>query len=154
MNRTHQGTGVVQVLLAAVGIVALAAVAVPKYQDFLVRSKMSEAFAIVSDTRNKLTEFYIAKNRFPNNTSEITSIKTDMLSAPEFVNKVEVKGKTTDHEVVIQVYFQPEVFPGDGFNDQVLYVAGNTGEGAGAMLQWSCGLRGIEDKYIPSHCVD
>ena len=152
--RKQRGFGALQVLLSVVGVVAVSAVAVPKYQDFTVRSKMSEAFAIVGDTKNKLTEFYIMKNRFPRSEAELASVKTDMFSAPGFVEKVEVKGDVGDNEVMIQVFFQSEVIPGDGFNDQYLYVAGNTSGERGSMVEWSCGLQGIEDKYMPSRCLD
>lgn len=150
--KKQKGLGAVQLLLSIVGVVAVGAVAAPKYQDFTVRSKMSEAFAIVGDTKSKLTEFYIMKNRFPRSERELDAMKTDMFSAPEFVDKVEVKGQTGDNEVMIQVYFQQGVIPGDGFNDQYLYIAGNSGGDRGSMVEWSCGLQGIEDKYMPTRC--
>lgn len=154
MRNRQQGFGALQILLAIVGVVAVTAVAVPKYQDFVVRSKMSEAFSIVADTKSKLTEYYIMKNRFPQSKAELASIQTDMFSAPGFVDKVELKGKNEEHDVIIQVYFQPEVIPGDGLNDQYLYVAGNSVRSAGAMVKWSCGLQGIDVKYMPSRCAD
>lgn len=152
--KKQRGFGGLQILMAIIGVVVMTAVAVPKYEDFTVRSKMSEAFAIVGDSKNKLTEFYIMKNRFPRTERELEGMKTDMFSAPGFVERVEVKGNVDDNEVVIQVYFQPEVIPGDSFNDQYLYIAGNTEGGSGSMVKWSCGLQGIEDKYMPSRCMD
>ena len=155
MNRAKQrGFGALQVLLAIVGGVAVSAVAVPKYQDFVVRSKMSEAFAIVTDTKNKLTEFYIMKNRFPRTEKELEGMETEMFSPPEFVEKVALKGANEEHEVMIQVFFQRDVIPGDGFNDQYLYVAANSGSTSGAMVTWTCGLQGIEEKYMPTRCLD
>ena len=150
----QNGFGALQVLLAIVGIVAVTAVAVPKYQDFVVRSKMSEAFAMVTDTRNRLTEFYIMKNRFPSTDKELETMETERFSRPEFVEKVAVKGADDEHEVMIQVFFLQDVIPGDGFNDQYLYVAANSGSSTGAMVEWTCGLRGIEDKYMPSRCLE
>ncbi|MFT4613328.1 MAG: type IV pilus assembly protein PilA [Bacteroidia bacterium] len=152
--RKQRGFGALQVLLSIAGVVAVTAVAVPKYQDFTVRSKMSEAFAIVGDTKNKLTEFYIMKNRFPRTANELDTMQTDLFSAPGFVDKVEVKGNVGDNEVMIQVFFQAAVIPGDGFNDQYFYIAGNSGGERGSMLQWSCGLEGIDEKYMPSRCID
>ncbi len=154
LGAKQKGFSAVHALLAIVGVVALTAVAVPKYQDFLVRSKMSEAFAIVTDTKNKLTEFYIMKNRFPRTDKELENMETDMFSPPEFVEKVAVKAATDEHEVMIQVFFQRDVIPGDSFNDQYLYVAANSGSRSGAMVEWTCGLQGIEDKYMPSRCLD
>ena len=70
------------------------------------------------------------------------------------MERVEVKGNVDDNEVVIQVYFQPEVIPGDSFNDQYLYIAGNSAGSRGSLVEWSCGLQGIEDKYMPARCLD
>lgn len=149
----REGFGALQVLLALVGVAAVTAAAVPRYQDFVVRSKMSEAFAIVTDTRNKLTEFYIMKNRFPLTDNELETMRNPMFSPPEFIEKVAVKGASEEHEVMIQVYFQRDVIPGDGFNEQYLYVGANSGSRTGALVEWTCGLQGIEEKYMPGRCL-
>lgn len=154
MKKRELGIGAVQVLLVIVALVAITAIAVPKYQDFVVRSKMAEAFSIVADTKTKLREFYSVKNRFPRSDTELQSIKTEMFSPPEFVKNVVLKGKTDEHDIVIEVYFFPNVIPGDSINDQFLYVAGDSSSESGVSVNWSCGLVGIEEKYLPDQCMD
>ncbi len=154
MKMRESGIGAVQVLLVIVALVAITAVAVPKYQDFVVRSKMAEAFSIVGDTKTKLREFYSVKNRFPRTEVELESIQTEMFAPPEFVEGVKLKGETEDHDIVIEVYFRPGVIPGDSINDQYLYVAGDSSAEVGVSVNWSCGLVGIDEKYLPERCAD
>lgn len=84
--------------------------------------------------------------------AELQSIDTSMFSPPEFVDKVIIAPKNAEHDVVIQIYFQEDVIPGDGFNDQFLYVGAMPTAKRGASVEWSCGLRGIDQKYMPARC--
>ena len=140
LGAKQKGFSAVHALLAIVGVVALTAVAVPKYQDFLVRSKMSEAFAIVTDTKNKLTEFYIMKNRFPRTDKELENMETNMFSPPEFVESMVVEHDDQNHDVVVKVYLKDDVVDNIGgvvfAHPDVLCFVGGDNYSAG----WSCGI--------------
>ena len=53
------------IVIAIVGI--LAAVALPAYQDYTIRAKMSEAIALLGEGKIGVTEYYIANNVLPPN---------------------------------------------------------------------------------------
>ena len=65
MKNKQRGIGVFQVLAVIAAVAAVVTLAVPKYQDYVIRSKMAEALTVASDSKGKLTEFYMTNDRFP-----------------------------------------------------------------------------------------
>lgn len=53
------------VVVAIIGI--LAAVALPSYQDYLYRAKISEALVMASEVKSSVNDFYLATGRMPEN---------------------------------------------------------------------------------------
>ena len=51
------------IVIAIVGI--LAAIALPAYQDYIVRSKMSEPAAALAEAKTSIAEFYATNGRVP-----------------------------------------------------------------------------------------
>jgi type II secretory pathway pseudopilin PulG len=62
------GVGNTATMIAVVGI--LAAVAIPAYQDYTVRAKVSEVIVATSATRVMLTEYYLANGKLPEQSDE------------------------------------------------------------------------------------
>ncbi len=51
------------IVIAIVGI--LAAIALPAYQDYIVRSKMSEPLAALAEAKTSIAEFYASQGYWP-----------------------------------------------------------------------------------------
>ena len=60
--KTQKGFTLIELMIVVAIIGILAAVAIPAYQDFLVRSKVSEVLAAMGACKTKVTEFYQANN--------------------------------------------------------------------------------------------
>ena len=70
------------IVIAIVGI--LAAVALPAYQDYTVRAKISEPLAILGEGKTSVSEYFIANGELPASATAAgirTSIGTDLVSA-------------------------------------------------------------------------
>ena len=52
------------IVIAIVGI--LAAIALPAYQDYTIRARMSEPLAIAAEAKTTISEFYASNGRLPN----------------------------------------------------------------------------------------
>jgi len=60
-------------LLIGVGILALlVAVALPSYKDYVLKAKIAETIASLSNISAKVDEFYVDHKRFPNDLSEVS----------------------------------------------------------------------------------
>ena len=75
------------IVIAIVGI--LAAVALPAYQDYTVRAKMSEPMALLGEAKTSVSEYYIANGVMPTNSSQAglrSDVDTAIVASVLFAN--------------------------------------------------------------------
>jgi type IV pilus assembly protein PilA len=75
MKRVQQGFTLIELMIVVAIVGILAAIALPAYQDYIIRSKMSEAVAAVAACKTSVSEFVATKNALPgDNTSAGCSV--------------------------------------------------------------------------------
>ena len=67
MKKVQQGFTLIELMIVVAIIGILAAVAIPAYQDYLIRSKMSEVAAALSACKTSVAEYAAARNTWPDN---------------------------------------------------------------------------------------
>ncbi|RLQ23744.1 prepilin-type N-terminal cleavage/methylation domain-containing protein [Seongchinamella sediminis] len=143
------------IVIAIVGI--LAAIALPAYQDYIVRSKMSEPAAALAEAKTSVAEFYATNNYMPEDAS-----RAGIITNPDkpFVTSLGYSSTVQAGLPFITAVITDGVIPGGTF-PQGFSLSGVTG--AGNTLKWVCkgsiagvysgGAVGtIESKYLPSNC--
>jgi type IV pilus assembly protein PilA len=65
MRRLHQGFTLIELMIVVAIIGILAAVALPAYQDYTIRAKMSEVILAASACRTPVTEVYLSGGTQP-----------------------------------------------------------------------------------------
>ena len=134
-------------------MVGASVAALPRYEAFVAKSKIQEGFTLASDTRTKLSEFYITRGRFPKNAQEAGSIETQSLTPPEFVRDIQLDYEHPEHDVFIRIYFKEGVLTKDNDPDDFVYIAGNPSSTPGSLMEWTCGGMGIHRDLLPAQCT-
>jgi Tfp pilus assembly protein PilE len=152
MRKGNLGFGGLQVVMVVAAIAVIGIVAVPKYQSFMTKAKLTEAFNLAGESRKKASEFYTMNSRFPKTRAEAEMLKTTTLSPPEYVRELVVEPANGQHDLIVKVFLKEGVVENLEGAEQFIYVAGNLAPGNGYAVSWSCGASGIDSELLPEDC--
>ena len=65
MKRVQQGFTLIELMIVVAIVGILAAIALPAYQDYIVRSKMSEGVAAIAACKTSVSEYASTKQAWP-----------------------------------------------------------------------------------------
>lgn len=65
--RRNKGFTLIELMIVVAIIAILAAIALPAYQDYTIRSQVSEGLSLSSGARTAVAEFYSNRGNFPTN---------------------------------------------------------------------------------------
>ena len=82
MKRVQQGFTLIELMIVVAIVGILAAIALPAYQDYVIRSKMSEAVAAAAACKTSISEYVSTKNAWPTNadTAGCSTLQTTYVS--------------------------------------------------------------------------
>ena len=140
----------------------LAAIALPAYQDYIVRSKMSEPLAALAEAKTSISEFYASNNHMPEDAEQAGILTNPNKEIVASVGYTSVGGLP-----IVTAGIQPDIIPGaatNAANEYGFSLSGYTG--AGSTLIWKCkstATNSVVDsagttvtvvpaKYLPSNC--
>ena len=88
MKRTQAGFTLIELMIVIAIIGILAAIAIPAYQDYSVRAKISEAINSAAPAKLAIAEYRQSENGYPNNRSEagVSNVQTTYVSALTIAN--------------------------------------------------------------------
>ena len=134
------------IVVAIIGI--LAAVAIPAYQDYLKRSKITEVAATAGACKTSVAEFIAAKNALPKNIDEAGCSATKTT----YVEDVKVAGAKID--VVVKTGAVDKSVDGKVLSLQALDEAGALADGTKSIASWWCSTdaAATEYKFFPATC--
>ena len=148
MKRIQQGFTLIELMIVVAIIGILAAVALPAYQDYTVRAKMSEVLLAASACRTSITEVYQTGGTAP----------AAGQWGCEGVTSKYVQALTTDADGMITVQVQNISAAVNGQSVRLVpYVNGVKADTATHMglgiNEWRCGpVTGLDKKYLPGSC--
>ncbi len=140
MKKIQQGFTLIELMIVIAIIGILAAVALPAYQDYTVRAKVSELVLAASGGKTAVSEAYQTLGHMP---ATASSGVTDQVS--KYVASVAYTTTATNVGVITATASTAE----SKVSGSTIVMTG-TGDAAG-IVQWVC-TGTIASKYKPSNC--
>ena len=133
------------IVVAIIGI--LAAVALPAYQDYTVRARMSEVVLAASSARTAVAETAQVQNGMPPTASLPVSAQVS-----RFVTDVTYTSTaTTSGDIVVTI--DEAAIGGTGYTTPATVILRGAYQTNG-QVTWQCGSTTIPAQYLPSSCRD
>jgi len=145
MVKAQQGFTLIELMIVVAIIGILAAIAIPAYQDYTIRAKVSEALVASAPAKTGVSEYFLSEGTLPadNATAGITSVNTS------FVTSVTVGGAAANGVITVDV---DEA--GTGIPSGTLNIVMTPDTSSAGAIQWDCTTTGTaaNSKYAPATC--
>ncbi len=139
MKRVQQGFTLIELMIVIAIVGILAAIALPAYQDYTIRSRVSEAVASAGACKTQVTEYIATKGTVPTGAAAgCTDTVSKYALAPAVAAGVITMTTSADAALGAAAggTFTLTPVPADGT----------------PVTEWQCAVGTIAAKYVPASC--
>ena len=145
MKQIQQGFTLIELMIVVAIIGILAAIALPAYQDYTVRAKVSEIMLAASGQKTSVSEFFQTRLQMPD-TASIGTVTQNSA----FVSTVAYSQSGTQVGIITATASTSTALPTTVRSTGTITLTG-TGDATTGVVQWVCGGT-IPTKYRPGSC--
>ena len=147
IQKQQQGFTLIELMIVIAIVGILAAIALPAYQDYTVRAKVSEAMVNLAEAKTTIAEYYSSNNVFP------TLLASGINTSPNTAIVASIVYSSAGSRPLLTAHVKSAVVPGAVAN-QTFVLSGSTQ--AGNRVIWKCkpsaGGNALATKYLPANC--
>jgi type IV pilus assembly protein PilA len=160
-QKAQQGFTLIELMIVIAIVGILAAIALPAYQDYIVRSKMSEPLAALAEAKTTIAEYVAANGQYPAASTSFGINTADRL-ASDIIENLDVTDPVAVGATVYVIAnvdactWDGSVCTGTASNESSFSLSGSTN--ADGTMTWECipgdgaGGTAIKTKYLPANC--
>ena len=141
MKAMQQGFTLIELMIVVAIIGFLVTIALPAYQDYVIRTKIAEVMLVADAAKTGLSEYYMSANRMPDSASS-ANVNTNIAQS-QYLSAIAFS--TTATSATISYSLGNLGIAGD-----IAMVGVTTSSG----IRWDCSTAAttVLDRYLPLNC--
>jgi type IV pilus assembly protein PilA len=148
MKNLQKGFTLIELMIVVAIIAILAAIAIPAYQNYLIRSQVSEGAVLTDGAKTAISEYYSNHGSFPTTNTMAGLAKAGSITG-KYVSSVDVGAATTGGTIVATFSNTSPYSANSAINTKEFVLSAITSAGS---ISWTCDKSTVDTKYLPSSC--
>lgn len=132
----QQGFTLIELMIVVAIIGILAAIAIPQYQNYTTRAKVTEGLSLASSAKTGVAEYYQSEGVMPSGNGEA--------GIPSTITGNNVSGVSVAGGTITVTY------TGTPIGGKTLKLVPDTS--SGGSIKWTCDTGDLDDQYLPANC--
>ena len=144
MKTMQKGFTLIELMIVVAIIAILAAIAIPAYQNYLIRAQVSEGAVLTDGAKTAAAEFYSNTGHFPTNNAS-AGLAGEASISGNYVGQVTVSGSG----FILATFDGPKA--NSAISGENFALSATISNGS---IAWSCsnGATGVPAQYLPTSC--
>ncbi len=146
MKSMQKGFTLIELMIVVAIIAILAAIAIPAYQDYVIRSQVSEGATLADGAKTAVAEFYSNKGKFP------PSNASAGLATAASIQGTYVKSVDATNGLITVTFSKASPQKANAAIDAKTFILSAYTKTGSTMFSCNKATATVDKKYLPSSC--